>query len=103
LKLKTHKEIKDAFNNATLTNETILSNNIKKGDIIKEIGLEWYGEILDNRRGNIRIANIYGIYTEIGSIYIWDIDKVCKDGKIYTLKLTKKQMKDYKRVKTFLE
>ena len=45
-------------------------------------------------KGNTRVANIHGYFTEAGSIYVWDITSVVKDGKLYNLKLTDKQVKD---------
>jgi len=75
----------------------ILSNDIKKGDLILETN-GWYGEIIDNLRGNIRCANIHGDFTEAGSIYVWDIAEVCKGGLVYSIKLTDKQKKNWKMV-----
>jgi hypothetical protein len=75
----------------------ILSNDIKKGDLIRETN-GWYGEIMDNLKGNVRCANIHGDFTEAGSIYVWDIFEVCKGGLVYSIKLTDKQKKNRKMV-----
>ena len=49
-------------------------------------------------RGNTRVANIHGTFTEAGSIYVWHISQIAKDGELRTLKLTPKQEKDKIRV-----
>ena len=35
--------------------------------------------MMDNKKGNIRLAKVYGIYTEIGSIYATDIDFIIRN------------------------
>ena len=52
-------------------------------------------------RGNTPMATVEGIYTETGSIYIWDIDAVIRDGKAYKLAFTPAQLKAKKTVQTF--
>ena len=100
------KEIVDAFELAesNIIDEIgeILSNDMKKGDFIQEHNC-WYGEIIDNMKGNTRVANIHGYFTEAGSIYVWDIATICKDGKLYCIKLTNKQKKDRDRINTIME
>ena len=48
-------------------------NDMKKGQVgyLKDTG--WKFEIMDNKKGNIRLAKVYGLYTELGSIYTSDI------------------------------
>lgn len=48
------------------------TNEIKKGMRIK-LKNGWYGTMMDNKRGNIRMAEIEGTYKEMGSIYASDI------------------------------
>ena len=48
------------------------TNELKKGDRIR-LRNGWYGTIADNARGNIRIAEVEGFYTETGSVYSHDI------------------------------
>jgi hypothetical protein len=58
--------------------ETIIPNDIKKGDVgYQKNG--WKFEMMDNKKGNIRLAKVYGIYTEIGSIYATDIDFIIRN------------------------
>ncbi len=48
------------------------TNDIKKGmRIVLRNG--WEATIEDNRKGNIRMATVEGLYTEMGSIYAHDI------------------------------
>ena len=51
----------------------ISTNELKKGTkILLKSG---FGAILmDNKKGNIRLANVSGIFNEIGSIYAIDIE-----------------------------
>ena len=48
------------------------TNEIKKGMMI-ELDNGWFGEMFDNMKGNTRMVNVYGLYTEIGSVYSHDI------------------------------
>jgi len=48
------------------------TNDIKKGDRIR-MRNGWEGTMADNQRGNIRVAEIEGHFTEIGSVYAHDI------------------------------
>ena len=53
----------------------MLANDLKKGDqVVMTNG--WTATIEDNKRGNIRMATVAGYATEMGSIYIWDIQGV---------------------------
>jgi len=56
----------------------IKTNEIKKGDrILQENG--WFGTMKDNKNGNIRMCEVEGLYTEIGSVYAHDIVAAQKD------------------------
>lgn len=48
------------------------TNDLKKGDRIR-LRCGWYATMMDNLKGNIRLANVEGDFTEIGSIYAHDI------------------------------
>lgn len=70
---------------------TMKTNDIKKGMRIK-LANGWYGTMLDNKRGNIRLAEVEGIYKEIGSIYAHDIISVEQpDGVWHVVEHTKQQ------------
>ena len=67
------------------------TNDIKKGMRIK-LANGWYGTVLDNKRGNIRLAEVEDIYKEIGSIYAHDIISVEQpDGVWHVVEHTKQQ------------
>jgi hypothetical protein len=96
--MKTKEEIIKLFTaGLKMKDEEIFSNDIKKGDLIFEAN-GWYGEMMDNKKGNTRMVNIHGFYTEAGSIYVWKIREVCKNGKIYNVELTDRQKKDKQMV-----
>ena len=51
------------------------TNDIKKGMKI-QLNNGWFATMFDNKKGNIRMAEVEGIYTEIGSVYAHDIARV---------------------------
>lgn len=68
------------------------TNDLKKGDRVKL--RNGYGAIIeDNKKGNIRLAKVFGAYTEIGSVYAWDIISVIKEEKVIDIELTESQVK----------
>lgn len=76
------------------------TNDIKKdARILLTNG--WYGTMMDNKKGNTRMAEIEGYYKEIGSVYAWDIAKVKVEGQWVAVELTPKQIKDQKMVSRF--
>jgi len=48
------------------------TNELKKGDRVR-LRNGWFATIMDNRKGNVRLAEVEGIYKEIGSVYAHDI------------------------------
>lgn len=107
--MKTKAEIIEAFYKAT-PDGNIFTNDIKKGDFVNlkpnyldGTNLGWYAEIIDNMKGNIRMANVHGIFEEMGSIYVWDIRTACKNDKFYGIQLTDKQLKDQQKIETILD
>lgn len=48
------------------------TNDLKKGDVVR-LRNGWYAVIADNKKGNIRMATVSGVYTETGSVYSHDI------------------------------
>ncbi len=59
------------------------TNDLKKGDRVR-LANGWEAEIMDNLKGNIRLAKVYGFETEIGSIYSHDIVEYCGITKLWT-------------------
>lgn len=52
------------------------TNDIKKGMKVLLRGTGWTAILEDNRKGNTRLATVYGFETEMGSIYAHDIECV---------------------------
>lgn len=78
---------------------SIASNDLKKGAVIRMRGTGWRGTIADNAKGNIRMATIEGVYTETGSVYVWDIKCAIINSIDVPIALTEKQAKDRTRIK----
>ena len=68
----------------------MLQNDMKKGQMgVLKNG--WRFRIEDNKKGNIRLATVYGFATEMGSIYTHDIDSLEVDGRSEPLEQTPAQ------------
>ena len=57
----------------------IETNNLKKGTPIT-LKNGWAAVIMDNMKGDTRMAEVDGYFKEIGSIYASDIDTAFVDG-----------------------
>jgi hypothetical protein len=70
------------------------TNDIKSGMKI-QLNNGWFAIMRDNKKGNIRMAEVCGIYTEIGSIYSHNIQSVLNpiDNKWDCIEYTKEQLK----------
>lgn len=80
---------------------TIKTNDIKKGDqVIMRNG--WKATIEDNKSGNSRSATVYGVHTETGSVYAWDIAFLVKDGVKYPIELLPSQEKQMRETQVLL-
>jgi len=70
------------------------TNDLKKDTrILLQNG--WYAKLLDNKKGNIRFAEVHGIVTEMGFIYSHDIvayDVPGKPGWQTDIEYTKSQL-----------
>lgn len=76
------------------------TNDIKKGmRIVLNNG--WKATMYDNMRGNIRMAEVEGFYTEVGSIYAHDIAAVEVNGVWVPVTYTPAQLKLRSEVKMF--
>lgn len=67
------------------------TNDIKKGMRI-QMANGWKGTMMDNVKGNTRMAEIEGFETEIGSVYAHDIMWVVVDNKAVKVEHTDKQL-----------
>ena len=69
------------------------TNDIKKGTRV-QLRCGWYATMYDNMKGNTRMAEVEGIYTECGSVYAHDIVKAQKaDGTWEKVEHTPAQLK----------
>ena len=69
------------------------TNDLKKGDMVMQSN-GWKARIEDNMKGNTRLATVYGLYTEMGSIYSHDIlHKMNDDGSTTSIEYTPAQVK----------
>lgn len=66
------------------------TNDLKKGTIVY-LRNGWRARLEDNKKGNIRMATVYGIYEEIGSVYAHDIVSAEIAGQTYVVEHTAKQ------------
>jgi hypothetical protein len=72
----------------------MFTNEIKKGMRIKLV-CGWEADMLDNKKGNVRLAYVYGYEHEAGSVYSHDIVycKPTQDGDWIKIKHTAAQIK----------
>ena len=68
------------------------TNDLKKGARIR-LRNGWYGTIADNKKGDIRMAEVEGTFTEIGSVYAYDIVAALVAGDWVVVEHMKKQLK----------
>jgi len=69
------------------------TNDLKKGTRIK-LKNGWEAELMDNMRGNTRYATVFGVVTEVGSIYAHNIKSYLNSkGEWEPVELTKPQKK----------
>lgn len=69
----------------------ITTNDIKKGDRIK-LANGWYGTMMDNKKGNTRMAEVEGIENELGSVYGHDIVQARLGGEWTAVQHTPQQV-----------
>ena len=48
------------------------TNDLKKGTSV-QLRNGWKADLVDNMKGNTRCANVFGDFTEMGSVYAHDI------------------------------
>ena len=73
------------------------TNDLKKGArVLLRNG--WYATIQDNRKGDVRVATVEGLYTETGSVYAHDIVEAHIADSWITISHTNKQEQLYQRV-----
>jgi len=77
------------------------TNDIKKGQRVW-LRNRWAGTMMDNMRGNTRLVEVEGHFTEIGSVYAHDIVMAQDaDGERQIIEHTPAQIKLRKTVERF--
>ena len=71
----------------------MLTNDIKKGMRI-QLRNGWYATVLDNKKGNTRLCEVEGTYTEMGSVYGHDIMRVKQESAWVAVEHTEAQKKN---------
>lgn len=77
------------------------TNDIKKGTYI-HLRCGWYATMWDNKKGNTRMCEVEGLYTELGSVYSHDIMQAFIDTKWVDIEHTESQLKT-KKLQGFLD
>ena len=75
----------------------MLANDMKKG-LTGTLINGWEFRIEDNKKGNIRLATVWGFEVEMGSIYVWDIKTVNGPFGLDRIELSKTQIRSKKLV-----
>jgi hypothetical protein len=70
----------------------LFTNNLKRGARVL-LSNGWEADIMDNMKGDTRLARVYGVYDEVGSVYSHDIIKTQVGSSWYDVKHTPKQIK----------
>lgn len=78
----------------------MFTNDIKRGTEFQRAN-GWWARMEDNKKGNIRLATVFGTYTETGSVYAHDIVRVRVTGGTVSVEYTPAQMKLRKTVAAF--
>jgi hypothetical protein len=79
----------------------MLTNELKKGARV-ELRNGWMATVADNGRGNTRICEVEGFYTEMGSVYAHDIVTFFPPvGAAILMEHTEKQLKLREQVAFF--
>jgi hypothetical protein len=83
---------------------TVKTDQIKKGDVVKLRGCDWIATIEDNyTKRPIRLATVQGYVTETGSIYITDAYQVFRAGSWHPIEITEKHRKTLSPAKAILD
>jgi len=70
----------------------LFTNNLKRGARVM-LANGWEADIMDNMKGNTRLARVYGVYDEVGSVYSHDIIKTLINGEWFDIQHTPQQIK----------
>lgn len=67
------------------------TNDLKKGAMVL-LRNGWEARIEDNKKGQVRLATVWGYETEMGSIYAHDIAAAVVDGQRVPIEYTDAQL-----------
>lgn len=70
----------------------LFTNNLKRGARVM-LANGWEADIMDNMKGNTRLARVYGVYDEVGSVYSHDIIKTRIGDEWFDIQHTPQQIK----------
>ena len=70
----------------------MFTNDLKKGDMVV-LRNGWKAKIEDNKKGNTRMATVYGFHEEMGSVYSHNIVALERDGERFAIEHTEQQKK----------
>ena len=70
----------------------LFTNNLKRGARVM-LANGWEADIMDNMKGNTRLARVYGVYDEVGSVYSHDIIKTRIGDEWFYIQHTPQQIK----------
>lgn len=76
------------------------TNDLKKGARV-QLRNGWMATIADNARGNTRLCEVEGTYTEMGSVYSHDIQFAFEGDKMSIVEHTEAQLKLRQQVAAF--
>ena len=77
----------------------MLANDMRKGQMGTLKDTRWRFRIEDNLRGMTRLATVWGLFTEMGSIYVHDIAYLDGPNGPEPLDLTPEQQKKASKIK----
>lgn len=78
----------------------MLINDLKKGDVVYLTGTGWKATLMDKKKGGIRkFLNVEGIETEMGDVYIDEIDYAIINDEVFELDMTPRQVKKMKKTR----
>jgi hypothetical protein len=70
----------------------LFTNTLKRGARVL-LSNGWEADIMDNMKGDTRLARVYGTYDEVGSVYSHDIIKTKIGSDWFAISHTPKQIK----------
>jgi len=76
----------------------VFANDLKRGTKVR-LRNGWEAKLEDNKKGNTRLATVYGDYTEMGSVYTKDISHAQVGGKWNKVQMSPAQNKTARKIR----